>query len=285
MLKVRFHPLLLLVFFLFIALDQVGQFFILFFIVTIHEWIHIFVAKRLKLNCNTWHLLPVGQAALLPDLEFQSPGVQTLILLSGPLCNLIIGWVGSFFVQPTYLYLKFFVFTNMAIGFFNLLPIYPLDGSQVLYGWIAHYKGNLWAMKQILKISQNCLWILRILGFIQMILYPMNASLLFIWAYLSYVNQRTKLYGTYELYKMIKRKELYREERGGRGSAFCRLVSRHTSLTKILQGFSASRQDVFIVHDSYKEQPTIIMEPLLLNYMMEVNLEGTIQDYLDQEKG
>ena len=38
--------------------------------------------------------------------------------------------------------LQALVFTNIAIGFFNLIPLPPLDGSSVLIGLLSLFKGR-----------------------------------------------------------------------------------------------------------------------------------------------
>lgn len=43
------------------------------------------------------------------------------------------------------LFLLYFVISNLVLAFFNLLPIPPLDGSKLFFGWIR----RPWAQKYV----------------------------------------------------------------------------------------------------------------------------------------
>ncbi|MGI9549498.1 MAG: site-2 protease family protein [Bdellovibrionales bacterium] len=76
------------------------------------------------------------------------------IALAGPLSNFILAFVGAFFMSFFYIaQLKgielkasffqvgeVFIFMNLLLGFFNLIPLHPLDGGKVL----ARFLPNSW---------------------------------------------------------------------------------------------------------------------------------------------
>ena len=284
MFKIRFHPLVIILFMVSIALNKVGQFFILFFVITVHEFSHILASKKGKVKCIKWSFLPVGQAAFIEDLVLQPPWKQTIILLAGPMSNFIIAAIGHLFIMIDHPYVQFFLMSNIAIGIFNLLPIYPLDGGKILYGWLAHYRGNLQAMKQMLYLSRKWIELLKVFGIIQIILYPFNSSLLFICFYLNYINKKQQLFGTYELYKMMWIKQKYIDKTEMCNFVYCRRTHVETSFAKILQTFSTSRYDVFLVQTKTIQQPQIIFEKELFAYILKYGMEGTIEDYLEFQK-
>ncbi len=58
-----------------------------------------------------------------------------LISLAGPMTNLLIAWLSlytAYAVPPLYTILIPVAYVNTFLGVFNMLPIYPLDGSKVL---------------------------------------------------------------------------------------------------------------------------------------------------------
>ncbi|NLI10182.1 MAG: site-2 protease family protein [Elusimicrobia bacterium] len=77
---------------------------------------------------------------------------MVFVAASGPASNLalaflsavslkILSLVGFFyfsFSTPFYYLLTFMVYINIALAFFNLIPIYPLDGSQILLGLLPY---------------------------------------------------------------------------------------------------------------------------------------------------
>lgn len=87
------------------------------------------------------------------------------IALAGPLSNVLLALI-SFFIllglswisfSDLILYnfldqsLKFFMMINLALAFFNLIPLHPLDGAKVLARFLPH-KTNRW-----LEENQNML--------------------------------------------------------------------------------------------------------------------------------
>jgi Zn-dependent protease len=130
---------------------------------TIHEYAHAFVADKLgdptakymgRLTFNPLaHLDPLGIIALLlvgfgwgKPVPFNSVNLKNprrdaaLISFAGPLSNFLmaaaLALVAKFFSLPefTYSFIYLAVFYNLTLGFFNLIPIHPLDGFKVVTG-------------------------------------------------------------------------------------------------------------------------------------------------------
>ena len=75
---------------------------------------------------------------------------MALVALSGPASNIMLAvlsfavWkifaLGFFGADLTFTLLKalqFGVIINLALALFNLIPVYPLDGSQIMLGWLS----------------------------------------------------------------------------------------------------------------------------------------------------
>lgn len=140
---------------------------------TFHEFAHAFIAnilgdptakemKRLTLNPLA-HLDPLGTLFLViagfgwgkpvpfNPLNLKNPRRDAaLISLAGPTSNfilavfasLIIRMVGSGGVAGAFLYLV--VFYNLTLGIFNLIPIGPLDGNKIVYGFLPNGLAIQW---------------------------------------------------------------------------------------------------------------------------------------------
>lgn len=123
------------------ALDFVWTFVALLF----HEGAHALMARARGYVVKKVVLLPYG--AMMSAGENFDKTSSVLIGLAGPLCNLLLALVtlGLWWLAPAaYPYTISFLYANLSLGVFNLLPVYPLDGSRVALGFC---KNKLKAIK------------------------------------------------------------------------------------------------------------------------------------------
>lgn len=168
--------------------------------ISIHEFSHAFVANylgdstaksmgRLTINPKA-HLDPIGTIFLLfvgfgwgrpvpfNPLNLKNPKKDAaLISLAGPMSNLILAVVLSllsrlFFVGGLmWIFLYFLVLYNLMLGFFNLIPLGPLDGNKIIFGFLPNRFAVQWIEFQ--KYSMYILIMMIALGFTGKILGPL----------------------------------------------------------------------------------------------------------------
>lgn len=132
--SIKFHPLFIIFAFVLIYFGWLEQFLIYFLVLCLHEFAHYFVAKRLGYVLNKVVFMPYG-AGLGGKNQVINPKHEILIACAGPLLNLILSvvCVCIWWVYPlSYSYTEVFVVSNLTLGVFNLLPVFPLDGGRVL---------------------------------------------------------------------------------------------------------------------------------------------------------
>jgi len=103
-----------------------------------------------------------------------------LALISALLLKLflILGFSPAGLFMPLYYMLTFGVYINLALGFFNLIPVFPLDGSHVLIGFLP-YKWLVIYEKHI-PYGFYIILFLAVTGlFKYIVIYPMNLALSF----------------------------------------------------------------------------------------------------------
>ncbi len=124
-----------------------------------HEGAHALMARARGYVVKKVVLLPYG--AMMSAGENFDKTSSVLIGLAGPLCNLLLALVtlGLWWLAPAaYPYTISFLYANLSLGVFNLLPVYPLDGSRVVLGFC---KNKLKAIKglQIAGIACSFLFL------------------------------------------------------------------------------------------------------------------------------
>ena len=129
---------------------------------TVHEFAHAWMASYLgdptaelagrKTLNPLAHLDPLGTIMIflagfgwgkpvpIDPFNLASPRRdQALIALAGPLSNFITAAIFSLATRlfPEIIFLTLPIVTiNLALGFFNLIPLYPLDGEKILLGFL-----------------------------------------------------------------------------------------------------------------------------------------------------
>src|SRR6185295_7350486 len=115
----------------------------LFAIVLVHEFGHAFACRQTGGRADTIMLWPLGGAAFVSPP--QRPGAYLWSIAAGPLVNVILLPIltvilvvarANFRVSDPDVYRFIWAIWNVNAGIliFNLLPIYPLDGGQLLRG-------------------------------------------------------------------------------------------------------------------------------------------------------
>lgn len=104
--------------------------------ITIHELGHAFVMRGFGARAHIV-LYALGGLAI-PDRAFRR-GQDILVSLAGPLVQIAMGYAAGFLLKHSAgdagwvrQFYHDFITVSIAWGFFNLLPIFPLDGGHVM---------------------------------------------------------------------------------------------------------------------------------------------------------
>lgn len=116
--------------------------FLHYLIAFIHEFFHFTMAKFLKIEVEEITFLPIGFYLKINGLEDYSFIKQFLVLISGPLSFffsfLMLKILYKLNVISIYGYQEGIISNNFIL-IFNLLPIYPLDGSKLIELFLAPF--------------------------------------------------------------------------------------------------------------------------------------------------
>ena len=177
--------------------------FMLFII--IHEMAHLVTGIILGVKPKRIDVYALGLS-----LEFYSFGHITyknlrkiLIYIAGPLINFVIAIVLVILNDKTYLDI---IYINLILGFFNLLPIYPMDGGRILKQVLTIIKCEKTSKIIINRVSNIVVTLITICYSI-LILYVHNFAIfmviIYLWIILIKENKNLKL--QLKMYEVLER--------------------------------------------------------------------------------
>ncbi len=184
-LKITLHPAFILFAFILIYFGWAQVFLIYIVVLSIHEYSHYFVAKRLGYKLDKMLFMPYGVRLSGAGNCFDKHH-EIMIALAGPLVNIFLAVVCMciWWCWPiTYSYTSEFVRSNLSLGLFNLLPIFPMDGGRFLVAGLS-YKFNKTKLLKAMKIISIIGGTIFALLFVVSAFYTVNLTLFFISTFL-----------------------------------------------------------------------------------------------------
>ena len=158
------------------AIDGVLFILLLFACVVLHEFGHVFAARRYGIRTSDVTLLPIGGLASLERMP-EKPSQEIFVALAGPAVNLVIALVlvvvlGARFdlsqmtqlQEATSTLMGRVAAANVALFVFNLIPAFPMDGGRVLRALLATQLGYTRATRVAATIGQGLAFVFALLG-------------------------------------------------------------------------------------------------------------------------
>ena len=133
--------------------NQLEIYLIFMLFAIVHELGHLFIGLILGFKPKGINLMPMGLSICFQiksknyNVNIKKAKIITLkkliIAFSGPLTNFMIVILFMIYnIEILNIKREEIVYANLIIGFFNLIPIYPLDGGRIIK-YIIHIKKNL----------------------------------------------------------------------------------------------------------------------------------------------
>jgi Zn-dependent protease len=142
---------------------NVAEYLALFFIVTLHEFGHALACRQVGGTANKIVLWPLGGVAYVDPPP--RPAATLWSIAAGPLVNVVLLglsyaltiWLGHSGWRLTaphaYKFFEAIFFMNLGLLIFNLLPIYPLDGGQILRSLLWFVLGRARSLKVVAALG------------------------------------------------------------------------------------------------------------------------------------
>lgn len=126
-------------------------------IILIHEISHSMIATYYGIKINEIEIFPFGAVAKTENLFELNPYKEIVIAIVGPISNFIMLFISiviEFHMNTQAEWMYFFIFSNLTIGLFNMLPILPLDGGRILRAYINTKTDFKKATQIVIRISK-----------------------------------------------------------------------------------------------------------------------------------
>jgi Zn-dependent protease/CBS domain-containing protein len=149
---------------------------LLFFCVVLHEFGHVFAARRYGVKTKDVTLWPFGGIASLERMP-DKPSEELVVAIAGPAVNVVIAAVLVFIFgapldaenltriqDPTVSMAAKLAAANVFLVVFNLIPAFPMDGGRVLRALLAMRMGHAQATQWAAAIGQGFAVAFGILG-------------------------------------------------------------------------------------------------------------------------
>ena len=145
---------------------------IVFGVVTLHEYGHALTARHFGIATRDITLWPFGGVATLQGLP-QTPRQEVLVALAGPAVNFVLALATYLFTDFIFIphlaanfipivqvygveVLYWFMWSNIVLMAFNLIPAFPMDGGRVLRGFLSKKYDFLTATDKAVSIGRAC---------------------------------------------------------------------------------------------------------------------------------
>jgi Zn-dependent protease len=169
------------------TLAGVGFVLAIFGCVVLHELGHALTARRFGVRTRDIVLLPIGGVARAERIP-ENPRQEIVVAVFGPLVNFALaavfalvllarGWPVDF--ENDFLFNLLAI--NLALGTFNLIPAFPMDGGRILRGALATRMDYLSATRFAKNVGQIIAILFVLVGFMDshFIMLPLIAVFVF----------------------------------------------------------------------------------------------------------
>jgi len=191
-LRIRIDLKILIFLIIFYFTNQLSIYLIIMLFSILHEMGHIIVGLILKMKPTKLEIMPFGvSVSFNENVDDKNSNIkEILVALAGPLTSLILA-IFALDIDFKYVSKNGAIYSNLLILFFNLMPIYPLDGGRIIKS-ILHIKLDIIKTEYIIrKISYITMIILTIVSSIA-VYYYQNVAIFFICIFLWLMTLREK---------------------------------------------------------------------------------------------
>lgn len=249
--------------------------------VCIHDLAHYLVARYHDAPIEYLELMPFGCKMKMDD-SYLEDHQKFFVYLAGPLTNILLAMLLYILKAYKIYYFPLYneiLFANLCIGFLNILPFHPLDGSVIFRILLSKLLGNIKATKIMLIISELFAIFLVVLTMYSLAygIYNISYGIVGTFLLLESIRERKIILIRAMEWEMTKRKRVYKRNQIVKSERICTNV--HSSLKKLMSSFNTNRYYFIDILDGNKYLKTITEEDVIEG-IIRYGYEGRVGDLL-----
>lgn len=265
-------------------MGYIEEMLILLAIIMIHELSHGLMAMFLGIKIQEIQILPFGGVVKLDNTLSFTIGEEIFISAAGPISNMVLS-ATVFFLQEHFGWessgFHFIIFSSLAIGIFNLIPVLPLDGGRIFRSALSYLLGYKKATNVVTIISKLFAILLIALNIYLFSLGSYNFTFILVGIFIYYQSRRENEIAIYSTMKDIAAKK---ENLNKSGS----MISQHmtvlpeTTLGEIFKQFTSKKFHIIYVLDEEYALKGIITEDEILTAILHYGMHSKVKNILEK---
>jgi stage IV sporulation protein FB len=277
--KIHIHPLLWIVILVAVATAHFMELSLLLLIIFIHEMGHAVAASFFSWRIKRISFLPFGGVAEMDEHGNRPLREEAIVTLAGPIQHLWLMPSGFFLAEMQLISMdlyELFIYYNLMVLIFNLLPIWPLDGGKLVFLFLSLYHSFPKAHRQTLFVSIGSLLVFTA---VVLLISPINLN---VWIVIIFII--ISLYTEWKQHPFVFMRFLL-ERYYGKKDTFRTLKSIEVAddeyIVDVLNEFQRGKKHLIVVYtDEGKEKTTLDENELLHAYFAEKQVNAKISDLL-----
>lgn len=135
---------------------HIKEYVLMFAILAIHELAHLCAVRKREVEISGIKAEPFGIRITLSDDILKDPRDEIFIAAAGPFFSVATGLGAYLICQSRGAFnanASYFSASSLALGFFNLLPVYPADGGRILRAYLSLKTGYVKSYNTVRRIT------------------------------------------------------------------------------------------------------------------------------------